>query len=373
MKTLLIVAAVFAASFGIIGCSKTETAMKQNESKVSATRTIIDHTGAEVVVPAEINRVVIGSILPLASVYCMYMGSSEKLVGMHPSSMAAAKNSYLATVFPEVVKVDSSFVQNGTVNVEELLKLKPDVVFYAAGNDEERQVYENAGIPAIGFSTTRKDWHCIDTYADWIDLLSQIFNEESKTVRAKEIIDYGYAVEKKIKERVANLTDEQKPNVMILFNYDDSAMTAAGHHFFSKYWIETPGGKNVVDAKGQMKINMEQVYAWNPDIIFITNFSPRLAEDLLENTVPGTDWSLVKAVQNGKVYKFPLGMYRWFPPASDTPLVLQWLATKIQPELFSDIDMDKEIKDYYKRFYGVDLTPKDLQTIYNPVRAASGK
>ena len=367
MKKIVKAVSVLAAVLMLAGCAKTEKA------KAPATRTIIDHTGAEVVVPAEINRVVIGSILPLASVYCMYMGSTEKLVGMHPSSMAAAKNSYLATVFPEVVKIDSSFVQNGAVNVEELLKLKPDVVFYAAGNDEERQVYENAGIPAIGFSTTRKEWHCIDTYADWIDLLSQIFADDSKTARAKEIIDYGYAVEKKIKDRVANLSDDQKPNVMILFNYDDSAMTAAGHHFFSKYWIETPGGKNVVDAKGQMKINMEQVYQWNPDMIFITNFSPRLAEDLLENKIDGADWSLVKAVQDGKVYKFPLGMYRWFPPASDTPLVLQWLATKIQPELFADIDMDKEIKDYYKRFYGVDLTPKDLQAIYNPARAASGK
>jgi iron complex transport system substrate-binding protein len=127
------------------------------------------------------------------------------------------------------------------------------------------------------------------------------------------------------------------------------------------------------DFKGQGKINMEQVYEWNPDMIFITNFSPRLAEDLLENKIEGTDWSLVKAVKEGKVYKFPLGMYRWFPPASDTPLVLQWLATKMQPELFKDIDMDKEIKDYYKKYYSVDLTDSDIQKIYSPARAASGK
>ncbi|MCR5437038.1 MAG: Fe3+-citrate ABC transporter substrate-binding protein, partial [Treponema sp.] len=88
--------------FNFTGCTK-----KQADNAKPATRTIIDHTGREVVIPAELNRIVIGSILPLASVYCMYMGSTEKLVGMHPSSMAAAKNSYLATVYPEVTKIDS--------------------------------------------------------------------------------------------------------------------------------------------------------------------------------------------------------------------------------------------------------------------------
>ncbi|MBO6218496.1 MAG: ABC transporter substrate-binding protein [Treponema sp.] len=362
-KVILALTAAFMI-FNFSSCTKKEAAKK-------ATRTITDHNGREVVIPSELNRIVIGSILPLASVYCMYMGSTDKLVGMHPSSMAAAKNSYLATVYPEVTKIDSSFVQNGVVNVEELLKLKPDVVFYSATNDAERQIYESAGIPAVGFSTTLSGYNSVETYADWISLLGQIFGD---TGRASQIIEEGRKVQNDILARVEKLDESQKPRVLILFNYDDANMTAAGSNFFSEYWIGTAGGINVAkDFKGQGKINMEQVYQWNPDMIFITNFSPRLAEDLLENKIEGTDWSLVKAVKEGKVYKFPLGMYRWFPPASDTPLVLQWLATKIQPELFSDIDMDKKITEYYKKYYGVDLTAQDLQAIYNPARAASGK
>ena len=53
----------------------------------SGTRVIVDHTGAEIEIPAEIDRIVISSILPLPSVYCLFEGSAEKLVGMHPSSM----------------------------------------------------------------------------------------------------------------------------------------------------------------------------------------------------------------------------------------------------------------------------------------------
>ena len=91
------------------------------------------------------------------------------------------------------------------------------------------------------------------------------------------------------------------------------------------------------DLSGTPEINMEQVYEWDPDIIFITNFSPYQPDDLYNNTIDGDDWSNVTAVKNQQVYKFPLGMYRWFPPASDTPLVLKWLATKIQPDLFKDL------------------------------------
>ncbi len=348
----------------LAGCSK-----KSNENK---SRIIIDHTGKEVTIPAQINRILIGSILPLPSVYCMFTQSSEKIVGMHPSSLAAAQNSYLAKVFPEITKVDSSFVQNGAVNIEEVLKLKPDVVFYNASNSEERQIYENAGIPTIGFSVSLSDYNCVETYADWIDLLGRIFGQSE---RADKIIEKGRQIEKEILSRVSSIREEDKPKVLILFNYNENGIIAGGDDWFSSYWIESSGGINAAkDIKTQGKINMEQVYKWNPDMIFITNFSPKLPEDLINNTVEGHDWSVVKAVKEGKVYKFPLGMYRWFPPASDTPLVLRWLSKTIQSEVFADVDMDEEIKDYYKEFYGFNLTDEDLRSIYNPNRdAAYGK
>ena len=57
------------------------------------TRVIVDDTGAEVTLPKEIHRVVISSILPLPSVYCLFKGSADDVIGIHPSSMAAAENS----------------------------------------------------------------------------------------------------------------------------------------------------------------------------------------------------------------------------------------------------------------------------------------
>ena len=335
------------------------------------TRVIVDDTGAEVTLPKEIHRVVISSILPLPSVYCLFKGSADDVIGIHPSSMAAAENSYLINVFPELENADTSFVENGEVNIERLLEMKPDVVFYAAANTEEREMYDNAGIPAVGFSTSNAGYDCVETYADWIALLGQIYGEEEKS---NEIIEYGRQVASEISAVTKEIPDEDKPKVLVLFNYSDGVIKTSGSGFFGQYWIETAGGINVAqDLQGTPEINMEQIYEWDPDIILLTNFTPYQPDDLYNNTLAQDDWSNVTAVKNKQVYKFPLGMYRWFPPASDTPLVLKWLAKTIQPEAFADIDMDQEIKDYYQKYYNVELTDEDVDTIYHPASAAAGQ
>lgn len=376
LKKLAAFALGMAMVLGAAGCgnSAAEDAEQNTETAESAesagTRTVVDDTGVEVEIPEKLDRIVISSILPLPSVYCFFRGSSEGLVGIHPSSMAAAENSYLTTVYPEITELDTSFVENGEINIEQLMKLEPDVVFYSATNTDEREMYDNAGIKAIGFSTTLSDYNCIETFANWVDLLGQIFGDSD---RAQEVIEYGRSVEAQVLEKTATLSDEEKPKVLVLFNYGDGTITTSGSNFFGEYWIEAAGGINVAaELNGQPEINMEQIYAWNPDMIFITNFSSVLPEDLYNNTIEGDDWSNVKAVQEGQVYKFPLGMYRWFPPSSDTPLALMWLAKTIQPELFADIDIDQEIKDYYVKYYNVELTDDDLQVIYNPAREAAG-
>lgn len=388
MKLKRLFASMMAACImvaSLTGCSAgtaktTETTTKETETTVETpvetevaeeeTRTIIDHAGNEVTLPTQLDRVVISGILPLPSVFCQFRGTAEEIVGMHPSSMAAAENSYLINVFPEILEADTSFVVNGAVNIEELMKLEPDVVFYSATNAEEYELYKKAGIPAVGFSTTIADYDCVETYAKWIEQFGEIYGQKEE---ADAIIAEGRQVAEEISAITSTIPEDEKPSVLILFNYANGTMTTAGSGFFSEYWLETAGAVNAAaEINRSGEINMEQVYEWDPDIILITNFSPYLAEDILNNTIEGHDWSNVKAVKEGQVYKFPLGMYRWFPPASDTPLVLMWLAKTLQPEYFETLDMDAEIKEFYQTHYNVELTDEDIQKIYNPAREASG-
>ena len=40
-----------------------------------------------------------------------------------------------------------------------------------------------------------------------------------------------------------------------------------------------------METDNQITVNMEQVYAWNPSLIFMTNFTTAYPEDLYGNTV----------------------------------------------------------------------------------------
>ena len=334
-----------------------------------ATRVVVDHTGKEVRIPAKIERIVITGPWPLPSVYCLFEGAGDKLVGIHPGSMSAAKHSLLPRVAPGILKARTEFLKGDVLNSEELFELKPDVVFYRVEAAAHAKQLALTGIPAVGFSTALSGFDTIKTFESWVHLLGEVLQQED---RASGIVEYGRRTYDEIQDALNGVKGLKRPRALILFNYGEGNIKTSGSNFYGQYWLESTGAINVAsELSGVADINMEQVYAWDPDIIYITNFSRHMPEDLYENAIPGHDWSTVRAVRERKVYKFPLGMYRWYPPASDTPLVLKWLAKKNQPELFADVDMDAEVRAYYKRFYNLDLTDEDLRNIFNPAREAA--
>jgi ABC-type Fe3+-hydroxamate transport system, periplasmic component len=226
---------------------------------------------------------------------------------------------------------------------------------------------EAAGIPAVAIKPmARADGNTLEIYNSWIKLIGEVMGQET---RADEIINLGREAEKMVADRVKNVSEDQKPQAMVLYKHDDKKIEIAGSNFFGSYWLKTTGARDAAqEINGTKQVNMEQIYKWNPDIIYITNFTSTLPEDLLNNTITGQDWSKVKAVQNGKVYKIPLGIYRWFPPSGDSPLMLKWMAQKNQPELFKDYDITAEIKKYYAQVYKYNLSDQQVQTILNPPR-----
>ncbi len=357
--------AILSASLTFTSCSKAS----QESSESSETRTIVDQVGNTVTLPKEINRVVIASVWPLASAYCLMFGT-DKLVGLDPAIISAAENSMLIKVVPEISKIETSFSKNGHLNAEELLKLKPDVVLYASGVMEDYDVATQAGIPAVGFSLSVKDFNAVETIFTWIDQLAEVMGTEYDTSAYKE---YADKIQKLVAERIATVPEDKKPASMIIHRYSDTTLQIPGTKTWGDYWITASGARNVANVnKGTPQVTVEEVYKWNPDRIYITNFSDAIPEDLYNNSFQNYDWSNVRAVKEKHVYKMPLGIYRWYVTNTDSPLTLLWLAKEHQPELFADIDMNKEIKDFYKKFYKLELTDSDIQQIYTPNRAAAG-
>ncbi len=342
---------------------------EETASTEEGTRTIIDQVGNEVVLPEKIERVVIASVWPLASVYVLSMGT-DKLVGLDPAIISAAENSMLIKIAPEISEIESSFSQGGYMNAEELIKLDPDVVLYASSVTEDYEVAQQAGIPAVGFSLSIKDYNAVETINSWIELLEEVMGED---LSSEEYVQYGNEIQTMVAERLQNVAEEDKPTSMIIHKYGENTVNVPGTATWADYWINASGGINVAsELEGTKEVGIEQVYEWNPDKIFITNFNDALPEDIYNNTLCSSDWSNINAVTNEEVTKIPLGMYRWYVTCSDSPLMLLWMAMQNHPDLFTDIDFNQTMKDFYSRFYDMELTDEDIEQIVNPAREAAG-
>ena len=111
---------------------------------------------------------------------------------------------------------------------------------------------------------------------------------------------------------------------------------------------------------------MEEILAYNPQIIFLSNWDESAPADLYENRVEGQDWSNVDAVINHRVYKVPISIYRWTPPNTvEKPLYYLYMCSIIQPEIFAEIDMRQAEKDFIREYFGVELTEEQLDYIFH--------
>ena len=331
---------------------------------VENTRTVIDHDGVSVTLPEKVERIVVCDILPLPSVLAVFFDSAEKIVGMSGTSMSAAKNGLLGELYPEILDAETGFIDGSTVNTEELLKLQPDVVFYNASRKELGEQLRKAGFPAVAISVNKWDYDCIETLNQWAALLGEIFPEND---RREAVAAYSGKIYNLVQDRVREIPERKQ--VLFLYQYSEANLLTSGQKFFGQWWADAIGAENVaheLSTDNSVSVNMEQVYAWNPEMVFITNFTTAGPDDLYENTVGVYDWSGVQAVRDRQVNKMPLGMYRSYTPGADTPVTLLWMAKTAYPELFADIDILEETKAYYREVFGVELTDTQAASIFAP-------
>lgn len=332
--------------------------------------TVTDHNDNVVEVPKNAQRIAVCDILPLPSVLCVFFDSAEKLVGIAPSSMSAAQNSLLSQLYPEILSAQTGFMNGTDVNTEELMQLAPDVVFYSASNPALGEKLTAAGFSAVAVSANKWQYNCIETLNNWIDLLSQIFPENDRAELCRSYSEDVYAM---VQDRVRDIPDEERARAFFLFQYNDSTIMTSGQLFFGQWWSDAIGAVNVANeltTDNSVTVNLEQVYEWNPGVIFMTNFNTFQPEDLYNNTVGTYDWSGIQAVQDGRVYKMPLGMYRSYTPGIDTPITLLWMAKTTYPALFEDIDVTQTAIDYYETVFGLTLTSEQVESIFAPIAAA---
>lgn len=338
----------------------------QSGAAERATRTITDHSGAQVEIPGKINAVAFEQI-PLIATYIAYFdGKAPGIVAANKSQINMMDQTILADIAPEVLDVNTSFDEQGTINAETLLKAGPDVVFNNARNSETRSAMEAVGLPVAGFDTTGAP---TETYARWFKLLEDVFNEPGKT---DDKLTYGQSLIDDAQQRAAQVPENQRRRVLVVMQAGKGNLAVAGglDGWFTEEWARTMNFINVTknSEEGVMQVNLEQLLEWDPDVILVTGvgMSSMTAAEILGNQVEGIDLSSLRAVQNGDVYSTQLGMWNWFTPGPDAPVVANWMGKTLYPDKFSDIDLVPMTQDYYNEMYKYQVNADRAAKIVDP-------
>ena len=263
----------------------TETAATED----TGTHTVVDHAGNTVEVPNHITRVVIDQI-PILSTYMSYFGGEAPyIVGYCGSFKDTISKTVLKNISPELMESADTVYAQSDLNIEEIMKLEPDVILYNAGNTAHAEILQESGIPCIGFATVGHETEAdpLNRYKQWLDLLEDVFGEEGKT---DAFTAAGDEIVADVEARIAAVPEDERPSALILWKYSDGVPQVSGNGTFGTYWMKHLGVTDVAaEATGFTQVSMEQIYGWNPDILFVDG--PGLigltSEDVLENKVEG--------------------------------------------------------------------------------------
>jgi iron complex transport system substrate-binding protein len=107
--------------------------------------------------------------------------------------------------------------------------------------------------------------------------------------------------------------------------------------------------------------NMEQIFLWNPEVIF---FGPGSAYASAGNDPV---WREFRAIRSGAYYAVPKGPYNWLgsPPSINRYLGILWMGAILYPQ-YADYDLYEETREYYRLFYGYDLSRERFDSLISP-------
>lgn len=114
-------------------------------------------------------------------------GEAPYIVGYAGSLKQVAEKTVLKDIAPELMDAEETVHGQSDLNIEEIIKLKPDVIFYNATNKDRYEALSKSGIPCVGFATigTLGKADPIERYGQWLTLLEDVFDEKGKTADFK--------------------------------------------------------------------------------------------------------------------------------------------------------------------------------------------
>ena len=346
----------------------TEAQQQENQDK-----TVVDLMGREVKVPEDVQK--IAAIAGPTYEMVFMLGSGDQIAMVksgHTDSypLANLTNPRLETLEGLAANPSSS------VNIEDYLKHDIDLVVYY-DNEIELKKFDAVDMAAIvvskntGLIASLEEAKSltIDAFIEKLtqplDILSTALNTEEARSEYETWRDYCDQKLRMVYERTKDIPMEERQTVYWGNTWGEEIRST---YALKNRWYEVylAGGQLIGPEENSNfpEVTAEQLYSWDPDIILVDNHGglPGLVMESMYRE--NSKWSTLSAVQNQQLHRIPAGVF-FLDKGSTTTLLVLWMATILQPELFSDIDMVEEVKYYYSEFYEYDLSDEEAQNVIN--------
>ncbi|MEL7696250.1 MULTISPECIES: ABC transporter substrate-binding protein [Pantoea] len=320
-----------------------------------ASRQIIDQLGRQVTIPDRVDRVVVLQHQTLNLL--VQMNATDKIVGVMANWKQQLGDSY-ARLAPTLSQ-KAALGDLTHVDPEKLVALHPQVVFVTNYAPQEMIDSISAlGMPVVAISLrhdrTGEKAKLNPTLADeetaydsglreGITLIGEIVN---KPAEAKALIEATDRGRKMVSDRLKAIPANQRVRAYMA----NPQLTTYGSGKYTGLMMAHAGAINVAAATvtGFKTVSMEQVIAWDPEVIFVQDRYPSVVAEIQHSP----QWQTISAVKNHRVYLMPDYAKAWGYPMPEAMGIGElWMAKKLYPAKFQDVDMRKLANDWYQRFY----------------------
>lgn len=277
------------------------------------------------------------------------LGAQDRIVG---TVARAAMLPWMFRLVPSLAKAET--LDPGNLNTEELLALHPDLVFVTESG------HAADALTRAGLNVAPEGFNRFDAMLDCVDGTATLLQTSLAAKRAQAYRTTFLQVISQVP------TNPQGPRVLHVESL--KPLRVDGDDTIIDQWIRSAGGQNA--AKGihgnKQPVSIEQVLAWNPDILIIganAGDPATLGKDSL--------WSKIRAVQTGRVYRNPTGLFPWDRYGPELLLQVIWARQIVQTGQVDVPAMIRSIRSFYHDFYGIALSAGDAQRMLGALPPAS--
>jgi iron complex transport system substrate-binding protein len=284
----------------------------------------------------------------VADAIYMFPGAAERIVATGKTGQGRAD---FAALFDPDVRSKTVFPD--APGPEQIAKYRPDLVIlksYLARSLGE-------AIEALGMPVLYLDFETPDQYFRDLETLGRVLVQNE---RARQLAAYYRTRMAAIQKALAGIADADKPRVLVLYFSEkggQAAFNVPPSSWMQTRMVEMAGGlpvwKDANPGQGWTSVTVEQILDWNPAVIFLVSYT-RSADDVVRELRADETWQHVPALKARRIHAFAGDIYSWDQPSPRWILGLSWVAKRLHPGMFPDLDMVSLAQEFYGMAYGWD-------------------